>query len=171
MIWHWPETKHVLLGFTRIVITPCLGQCRLPWQITVDQGLKQQRFTSHSSGVWAEQISVWWGPTSWSVGGCLLIASSRGGEQRSRLSWHSYKGTNPSHGLPWWFSGKESACQCRDSGSGRPPREGNGNPLQYTCLENAIDRGAWWATVHGVTKESDMMTDQARACTHMSYIE
>jgi len=37
-------------------------------------------------------------------------------------------------------------------GLGRSPGEGNGNPLQYSCLENPMDRGAWWATVHGVTK-------------------
>ena len=37
----------------------------------------------------------------------------------------------------------------------RSPGEGNGNPLQYSCLENPTDRGAWWATVHGVEKESD----------------
>ena len=37
-------------------------------------------------------------------------------------------------------------------GSGRSPGEGNGNPIQYSCLENPMDRGAWWATVHGVTK-------------------
>ena len=37
-------------------------------------------------------------------------------------------------------------------GSERSPGEGNDNPLQYSCLENHIDRGAWWATVHGVTK-------------------
>ena len=37
-------------------------------------------------------------------------------------------------------------------GSGRSPGEGNGNPLQYSCLENSMDREAWWATVHGVTK-------------------
>ena len=41
-------------------------------------------------------------------------------------------------------------------GSGRSPREGNGNPLLYSCLGNAMDRGAWWATVDGVMKESDM---------------
>ena len=50
---------------------------------------------------------------------------------------------------------KESACYSRDPGSipgsGRSPGEGNGNPLQYSCLENPMDRGAWWATVHGVT--------------------
>ena len=39
-------------------------------------------------------------------------------------------------------------------GSGRSPAEGHGNPLQYSCLENPRDRGAWWATVHGV-KQSD----------------
>ena len=36
--------------------------------------------------------------------------------------------------------------------TGRSPREGNGNPLQCSCLENLMDRGAWWATVHGFTK-------------------
>ena len=41
-------------------------------------------------------------------------------------------------------------------GSGRSPGGGNGNPLQYSCLENPMDRGTWWATVHGVVKESDM---------------
>ena len=52
--------------------------------------------------------------------------------------------------------GKESACNAGDLGSipesGRPPGEGNGNPLQYSCLENFMDRGAWWAPVHGVGK-------------------
>ena len=55
--------------------------------------------------------------------------------------------------------GKESACNTRDLGSipglGRSPGEGNGNPLQYSCLENPMDRGAWRATVYGVT-ELDM---------------
>ena len=58
--------------------------------------------------------------------------------------------------LPKWLSGKEVACQAGDNGSipesGRSPREGNGNPLQYSCLENPVDRGAWWATVHGVAE-------------------
>ena len=51
---------------------------------------------------------------------------------------------------------KESTCNVGDLGSipglQRSPGEGNGNPLQYSCLENSMDRGAWWATVHGVTK-------------------
>ena len=62
--------------------------------------------------------------------------------------------------LPWRLNGKESTCQAGDMGSipelGRPSGEGNGNPLQYSCLENPMDRRVWWATVHGVTKESKM---------------
>ena len=54
------------------------------------------------------------------------------------------------------FSGKESACNAGDTGltpgSGRSPAEENGNPLQYSCLKNPIDRGTWWAVIHGVTK-------------------
>jgi len=42
------------------------------------------------------------------------------------------------------------------SESGRSPGEGNGYPLQYPCLGNSMDRGTWWATVHGVAKQSDM---------------
>ena len=52
--------------------------------------------------------------------------------------------------------GKESACNAGDMGSipgsGRSPGEGNGNPLQYSCLENPMDRGPLWATVHGVAR-------------------
>ena len=44
-------------------------------------------------------------------------------------------------------------------GSGRSPAEGNGNPLQYSCLENPMDREAWWATVHGVTKSGTRRSD------------
>ena len=44
-------------------------------------------------------------------------------------------------------------------GSGRFPGGGNGNPLQYSCLENPMDRGAWWATVHGVSESE--MTEKA----------
>ena len=44
-------------------------------------------------------------------------------------------------------------------GLGRSPGEGNGNPLQYSCVENSMDRGAWQATVHGVAKESNTTLD------------
>ena len=59
-------------------------------------------------------------------------------------------------GFPGGSDSKASACNVGDPGSipglGRSPGEGNGNPLQYSCLENSMDRGAWLATVHGITK-------------------
>ena len=62
-------------------------------------------------------------------------------------------------GFPGGASGKNlpaNAGDIRDvssiPGSGRSPGTGNGNPLQYSCMENPMDRGAWWATVHGVSK-------------------
>ena len=61
--------------------------------------------------------------------------------------------------FPGGSDGKVSAYNAGDPGlipgSGRSPGKGNGNPLQYSCLGSLMDRGAWWATVHGVTKESD----------------
>ena len=58
--------------------------------------------------------------------------------------------------FPGGSNGKESAYNGGDQGliqeSGRSPREGNGNPLQYFCLENSMDRGTWQATVHRVTE-------------------
>ena len=59
--------------------------------------------------------------------------------------------------------GKGSACSVGDPGSipglGRSPGEGNGNILQYSCLENSMDGGAWQATVHGVTKSQIQLSD------------
>ena len=79
------------------------------------------------------------------------------------------------HSLPRWSNGKESTCiharthavnppaSSGDSGlipgSGRSPGEGNGNPLQYSCLENAMERGVWWAIAHGVTKSQTQLTN------------
>ena len=60
--------------------------------------------------------------------------------------------------------GKESTCSTGDLGSipglGRSPGEGNGNPLQYPCLENLMDRRAWWAAVHGVTKSQARLSNE-----------
>ena len=64
-----------------------------------------------------------------------------------------------------WQGGKESASKAGDigdsgsnPGSGRSPGGGNGNPLQYSCLENPMDRGTWWATVHGITKSQTWLS-------------
>ena len=69
-------------------------------------------------------------------------------------------------GLPASSDGKESACSAGDSkdessipGSGRSLGEGNGNPLQYSCLENPMDRGSWQATVHEIKKSQTLLSD------------
>ena len=76
---------------------------------------------------------------------------------------HFFSTLNMAQGFLGGSNGKESACNAGDPGSipgsGRSPGEENGNPLQYSCLGNPMDRGTWRATVHGVT-ELDM-TDHA----------
>ena len=63
-----------------------------------------------------------------------------------------------------------SACNAGDlgliPGSGRSPGEENGNPLQYSCLENPMDGGAWWATVHGVAKSRTRLTKRFNYLTN-----
>ena len=69
-------------------------------------------------------------------------------------------------GFPGGSKCKASACNAGDLGSGpeseRSPGGGNGNPLQYSCLENSTDRGAWWATVHGVAKSERLRSHYFR---------
>ena len=63
-------------------------------------------------------------------------------------------------GFPSGSDGKESACNAGDTGdAGSISGKGNGNPLQYSCLENSTDRGAWWATVCGVAKSWTRMSN------------
>ena len=66
-------------------------------------------------------------------------------------------------GFPGGSDGKESTCNAGDlgsiPGSGTFPGGGHGNPFQYSCLESPMDRGAWWATVHGVAKSRERLSD------------
>ena len=80
-------------------------------------------------------------------------------------------------GFPSSVDGKASAWNEGDlgliPGSGRSPGEGNGNPLQYSCLENSMDRRAWWATVHGVVKSQTRLSDshtQRKRPTLVNYL-
>ena len=69
-----------------------------------------------------------------------------------------------SQGFPGGPDGKESACDAGDPGSipglGMSPGEGNGNPLQYSCLQNSMDRGTWQATIHGVKKSGTRLSNE-----------
>ena len=76
-----------------------------------------------------------------------------------------------------WLGSKKSACTAENTGdsgsipeSGRPPGGGNGNPLQFSCLENSMDRGAWRATVHGVAK-SQTRLKRLNTLTEFNYIK
>ena len=83
--------------------------------------------------------------------------------ENENLIWCILTSIRFSKGLPWWLSGKESACNAGDAGSipgsKRYPAEGNGNSLQYSCLRNPKDRGAWWAMVHGVAKSHTWLSN------------
>ena len=75
-------------------------------------------------------------------------------------------------GLPWWPSGKESACNADLGlipGSGRSPGGGNGYPLQYSCLENPKDRGVWRATVHGLQRIGHDQVPNNNKISSMNY--
>ena len=70
--------------------------------------------------------------------------------------------------LPRWLSGEESVYQCRRHGfdpwGRKMPWRSSGNPLQYSCLENPTDRGAWWATVHRVSKSQTQVSSSSIHC-------
>ena len=73
--------------------------------------------------------------------------------------------------FPGGSEDKASAYNAGNPGSipglGRSPGEGNGNPLQYSCLENPMHRGAWWATVHGVAKNWTRLSDFTHTHVYM----
>ena len=87
------------------------------------------------------------------------------------------KKTNVIKVFPSDSDSKESACNDGDlgliPGLGRSPRGGHGNPLQYSCLENPMDRGAWRAMVHGVAKSQTRQKQLKQACTYqeLAYLD
>ena len=89
------------------------------------------------------------------VGGFLTTRATCGALNSTPLNFY--------YGFVGGAGGTESACSAGDPGSipglGKSPGEGNDNPLQYPCLENPMDRGAWWATVHGVTKSQTRLSN------------
>ena len=81
------------------------------------------------------------------------------------------------YGRPSDLDGKESTCSAGDlgliPGSGRSPREGNDYPLQYSCLENSMDRGAWWESqepLHLCSRKELDMTEQLNKCLTMYHV-
>ena len=112
----------------------CYFKCYLNFTFTFHFHALEKEMATHSS------VLAWRIPGTAEPGGLLSMGSHRVGHDWNNLA----------------ADGKESVCNAGDlgsiPGSGRSPEEGQGNPLQYSCLENSMDRGAWWATIHGVTK-------------------
>ena len=117
--------------------------------------LKDFTFTFHFHALEKEMathssVLAWRIPGTGEPGGLLSVGSHRVGHDWSDLAAAAAEV-------------KASACNAGDldsiPGSGRSPGEGNGNPLHYSCLENPMGRGAWWAIVHGVTKSQTRLSD------------
>ena len=76
-------------------------------------------------------------------------------------------------GLTWWLSDKKPTCQCRrcvfNPWVGKTPGEANSNPLQYSCLGNPLDRGAWWAVVHRVIRSWRLNSNNISSTYHSTW--
>ena len=112
----------------------------------------EKEMATHSS------ILAWRIPWTEEPGGVQSMGSQES-DMTKQLNYH-HRGLS---GLPRWCSSKEPVCQCRRHRRGRVnpwarkiPWRRHGNPLQYSCLENSMDRGAWRAIVHGIAKSWDM---------------
>ena len=92
----------------------------------------------------------------------MVTKGKMGGGINWKTEWHIHTSLY-NIGFPGSSDSKESACKAGDPGSisglGRSPGGVHGNPLQYSCLENSMDRGSWRATVHGVTKSWTRLSD------------
>ena len=80
-------------------------------------------------------------------------------ESKTRFDWPDTSFPNDSVGIESASTAKDRVDRSLIPGSGKSPGKGNGNPLQYACLGNPTDRGAWWAPVHGVVKSQTQPSD------------
>ena len=132
-------------GFRSVFSPPCLGDCN-------KGSLHFLWFSLCAHNTWEQMFSTWW--RNWTT-------DSRRGKRHFSLQ-------KPLLGFPHGWEGESLSCNARDlgsiPGSGRSPGEGNGNPLQYSCLGNPMGRGAWRATVHGGHKRAghNLATKQPR---------
>ena len=143
---HWPMLSHLTLGHALLTGLSCV------WNATsISRGCLWQQ--SRHEWVWARKC-----PASRSPHKREFISFVP--NNSLSISVHTYQELPACTVFYWrWLSGKEFACNAGDAGdagsipgSGRSPGGGHGNPPQYSCLENPMDRGAWRATVHGMAK-------------------
>ena len=155
--------SHVWLFVTLLTVA-----CQAPLSMGILQaGILQWDAISSSRGSFWHRNWTW---VSCTAGRFFTIWATKEGRIAhyntisNSLFFNSYLSfVNPSSGSDWFSDGRAFTCNAGDlgsiPGSGRSPGEGNGSPLQYSCLENPRDRGAWWATVHGVTKSRTWLSN------------
>ena len=143
-------------SFTIIVNDVCLRPCPL---CVVSQNKRPSKYLISLTNIYPLLLHNWY-HSSWGVysGFIPFFLSPSFTSSSSVLSWqHIYMG------FPGGSAGKESACNVGDldliPGLGRCPGEGKGYPLQYSCLKNPMDGGAWWGTVLGVAKSRTQLSD------------
>ena len=146
LIWNLTLSGHTVFYLATLAATD-LGQ-----QESSDN--KNNHLTGHLAAILSHSFSTWTlTPFSFSSFlSCMELFPS----------WRTLHGSS-CLGFPGGSNCKESTCNAGDMGSipgsGISPAEGNGYPLQYSCLENPMDRGAWRATVHGVAKSQTGLSD------------
>ena len=126
-------------------------------QMSIDRWMDKPNVIYPYNGILFSQKKEWNTYSYYNMDGLEVLTLC----DRRQTQWsHLYEG------LPWWLSDKESACNAGAAGDlgsipglGRSPGEGNDNPLQYSCLENSMDRGAWWAIVHRVSKSQTQLSN------------
>ena len=147
--------------------------CKIPWM--EEPGGLQSMGSLRVRHDWATSLSIFtlmhwrrkWQPTP-----VFLPGESQGrgawwaavyGVAQSRTQLKRLSSNKLSLGFPGGSDGKEYACNARDLGlilgSGRSPGEETGYPFQYSCLENTMDRGAWWVTAHGVARSQTWLSN------------
>ena len=129
------------------------------WQEYTEELYKNINDPDNHDGVITTEPDILECEIKWALGSMTTNKASGGDEMPDEL----FKILNNDDWLPCSSNGKESACDVGDQGliprSGRSSGEGNGNPLQYSFLENSMDREAWQATVCGVAKSQTWLSD------------
>ena len=155
--------------------------CWERWRAETEEGIRGWNGWMASSMQWTRtwaNFRRWWGTGRPGMlkGSMRLQSQTRLGDWRTNNEklWFltsecvdvKLLGHTVTPGLPWGLSGRESTCRAEDAGDrgsipglGRSIGGGNGNPLQYSCLGNSMDRRAWRATVHGVPKSQTQLND------------
>ena len=126
------------------------------WRLIILQYCVGFAIHQHESVMGIHMLGILFNNIFWRCNYVLQLLSGIRRETKRKLNYWRLLLTFQAMMLPWWLRSKESSCNARDPGSilesGRSPGEGNDNPLQYSCLGNPMDRGAWWATLHGVAE-------------------